>query len=91
MELSTIWNITCVVLAFAFIIFVHELGHFIAAKALGFKVEEFAIGFGKKLFSLKRGETEYSLRLVPLGGLINSPKLTPCSHTSHGHCFGADL
>lgn len=75
MELSTIWNITCVVLAFAFIIFVHELGHFVAAKALGFKVEEFAIGFGKKLFSLKRGETEYSLRLVPLGGFNKLPEI----------------
>lgn len=47
---------------------VHEWGHFIAAKSLGMKVEEFAIGFGPKIFSFQKGETLYSLRIVPLGG-----------------------
>jgi regulator of sigma E protease len=52
-------------------IFVHELGHFIAAKRLGIKVEKFSIGWGPKLFSFKRGETEYVISLlVFLGGYV---------------------
>ena len=50
------------------LILAHELGHFITAKASGVKVEEFAVGFGPRLLSIKRGETVYSLRALPLGG-----------------------
>jgi len=50
------------------LILAHELGHFITAKASGVKVEEFALGFGPQLLSIKRGETVYSLRALPLGG-----------------------
>ncbi len=50
------------------IIIVHEGGHFVAAKLSGVKVNEFAIGMGPKLFSFTRGETKYSLRLLPIGG-----------------------
>ena len=50
------------------LILAHELGHFITAKASGVKVEEFALGFGPQLLSIKRGETVYSLRPLPLGG-----------------------
>ena len=53
---------------FALIIFVHEGGHFIAAKKSGVKVNEFSLGMGPKLFSFTRGETKYSLRLLPIGG-----------------------
>ncbi len=49
---------------------VHEFGHFIAAKRSDVKVEEFGIGFPPKLASIKRGETVYSLNLVPLGGFV---------------------
>ena len=49
---------------------VHEGGHFLAAKASGVYVEEFAIGFGPKLFSFGKGETMYSLRAVPFGGYV---------------------
>ena len=56
------------ILIFAVLIFVHELGHFIAAKALGVKVNEFALGMGPKLISKQKGETLYSLRLIPVGG-----------------------
>ncbi len=56
------------ILIFAVLIFVHELGHFIAAKALGVKVNEFALGMGPKLISKQKGETLYSLRLIPIGG-----------------------
>lgn len=53
---------------FELIIFVHEGGHFIAAKKSGVKVNEFALGMGPKLFSFTKGETTYSLRLFPIGG-----------------------
>jgi len=56
------------VVALSLMVFVHELGHFILAKRAGIKVEEFAFGYPPRLFSIKRGETEYSLNLIPLGG-----------------------
>lgn len=56
------------VFVFGLLVFVHELGHFLAAKATGMKVEEFAIGFGPVLYQQRDGETLYSLRLIPLGG-----------------------
>lgn len=58
------------VLVLGIIVFIHELGHFLAAKKIGVYVHEFAIGMGPKLFSFKRknDETIYSLRLLPLGG-----------------------
>jgi regulator of sigma E protease len=50
------------------LVFVHEFGHFITAKARKVKVEEFALGFPPRIFSFKRGETIYSLNAIPLGG-----------------------
>ena len=52
------------------IVFIHELGHFLAAKKIGVYVHEFAVGMGPKIFSFKRknDETLYSLRILPLGG-----------------------
>ena len=55
-------------LAFGLLIFVHELGHFVAAKMGGIQVNEFALGMGPKIVSFVRGETRYSLRLFPIGG-----------------------
>ncbi len=59
-----------IAVALGLIIFVHELGHFLAAKAFGVWVRRFAIGFGPALVKWKRGETEYSLRAFPLGGFV---------------------
>ena len=56
------------VLLFSLIIFVHEFGHFITAKLSGVRVNEFAIGMGPKLFGFQKGETAYSIRLLPIGG-----------------------
>ena len=56
------------VLLFLVLIVIHEFGHFIAAKLLGVRVNEFAVGFGPKLFSKQFGETKYSFNLFPLGG-----------------------
>jgi regulator of sigma E protease len=62
------------ILVFVFIlgllIFVHEWGHFLVARASGIKVLEFAFGFPPRLFSWKRGETEYALNLLPIGGYV---------------------
>ncbi len=56
------------ILVFGFIVFIHELGHFVFAKRSGILVEEFAIGMGPVLYSKKKGDTKYSLRLFPIGG-----------------------
>ena len=56
------------ILMFGVLIAVHELGHFLAAKSLGVKVNEFAIGMGPALLSRQRGETRYTLRALPIGG-----------------------
>lgn len=56
------------VFLFGFVIFFHELGHFITAKLFKIKVNEFAVGMGPKIFGFKKGETDYSLKLLPIGG-----------------------
>lgn len=58
------------ILIFGLIIFVHELGHFIAAKLSGITVYEFTIGFGPAVFKKKVGETVYAVRLLPVGGAV---------------------
>jgi regulator of sigma E protease len=59
------------VLILGVLIFVHELGHFIAAKSLGVRVEEFGFGFPPRLFRLfKKGDTEYTLNWIPVGGFV---------------------
>ena len=60
--------IVIAILIFGFLIFIHELGHFLTAKLFGVRVNEFAINMGPKLFGWKRGETQYSFRLIPIGG-----------------------
>tara|TARA_A100001234_G_scaffold70891_2_gene62405 strand:+ start:19784 stop:21091 length:1308 start_codon:yes stop_codon:yes gene_type:complete len=57
-------------LIISFLIFIHELGHLLAAKWANVKVENFSIGFGPKIFRFNLGETEYSLSLLPLGGYV---------------------
>jgi regulator of sigma E protease len=52
------------------LIFVHELGHFMTAKAVGIEVQRFSIGFGPKILGFRRGETEYVISLLPLGGYV---------------------
>ena len=59
-----------VVILLGALIFIHELGHFLVAKACGVRVEIFSIGIGKKVLSFTRGETEYVLSLFPLGGYV---------------------
>lgn len=66
--LKTVYPIIIAILLFEVIIIVHEGGHFIAAKLMKIKVNEFAIGMGPKLIHFQKGETKYSLRLFPFGG-----------------------
>ena len=61
-------SIVLIIFFFGILIAIHEFGHFVAAKALGVKVNEFAIGMGPALLSRERGETLYSLRAFPIGG-----------------------
>ena len=52
------------------LIFVHELGHFMAARRIGVRVQTFSLGFGPKLLKIRRGDTEYCLSAIPLGGYV---------------------
>ena len=58
------------VFVFCLLIFIHEFGHFIAAKAVGVTVHEFAIGMGPKIISWQGKETKYSIRILPIGGYV---------------------
>ncbi|KAJ51561.1 membrane metalloprotease [Clostridium tetanomorphum DSM 665] len=63
-------NIIGAIFAFSLLVIVHEFGHFALAKLNGVKVEEFSIGMGPKLFGLKKGETQYNVKLLPIGGYV---------------------
>jgi len=64
------WDIIKTLIIIDVMIFIHELGHFLAAKKSGITVLRFAIGFGPKLVGFKRGDTEYCLLLLPFGGYV---------------------
>lgn len=63
-------SIIAVVIVFSVLIISHELGHFLMAKRMGVKVEVFSIGFGPKIWSVKKGDTEYAVSAIPLGGYV---------------------
>lgn len=69
------------VFVFGLLIIFHEFGHFVVAKLVGIKVNEFSLGFGPKLLTVTRGETTYNLRLVPLGGFVNMAGMDPNEET----------
>ena len=58
------------IIGFGIMVLLHEMGHFLTAKKFGVLVHEFSIGMGPKLFSVKKGETAYSLRALPIGGYV---------------------
>ena len=68
-------------LAFVFVlgvlVFVHELGHFVAAKRVGIKVLKFQLGFNPTIVSFRRGDTEYGIGALPLGGYVKMAGETP--------------
>ncbi len=63
-------TLAAVAVVLGVLIFVHEAGHFVAAKAVGIQVLRFSLGFGKPVFSARRGETEYWISWIPLGGYV---------------------
>ncbi|MHC6175969.1 M50 family metallopeptidase [Glutamicibacter sp. X7] len=65
------------VIAVAASIALHEIGHLIPAKKFGLRVPQYMIGFGKTLFSVRRGETEYGVKAIPLGGYISMVGMYP--------------
>lgn len=58
------------VIVFGILVFVHEFGHFFMAKLVGIRVEVFSFGYGKRLFGFKRGDTDYRISLIPMGGYV---------------------
>jgi len=63
------------------VILFHEAGHFASAKAFGIKVDEFFIGFGPRLWSVRRGETEYGVKAIPAGGYVRIAGMNPYEET----------
>jgi regulator of sigma E protease len=68
--LLNILNLVYFVVVLGILVFVHELGHFVVARFAGVKVLTFSLGFGKKLYRFRRGDTEYAVSAVPLGGYV---------------------
>jgi membrane-associated protease RseP (regulator of RpoE activity) len=77
-------GIVVVAVGLAISIGLHELGHLIPAKRFGVKVGQYMIGFGPTLFSRKRGETEYGVKLIPLGGYISMAGMYPPAREGGG-------
>lgn len=76
LEIESVFiKIFLIILFFGGSIFVHELGHFLAARRRGLKVERFSIGFGPKLFGWTKDGVEYRISLLPLGGYVALPQL----------------
>ena len=69
--ISFIINAIKIIIMLGFLIFIHEGGHFLIAKLCKVKVNEFALGFGPKIFTKEKGGTQYTLRLIPLGGFVS--------------------
>lgn len=69
--LGVVVTILISLLVFGLLIFVHELGHFLTAKAMGVKVNEFAMGMGPTILRFGKKETKYAIRLLPIGGFVN--------------------
>jgi regulator of sigma E protease len=67
---SFVTDALVVVVVLGLMIFIHELGHFMAAKSFGVRVLVFSLGFGKSLLHIKRGETDYRISLLPFGGYV---------------------
>ena len=79
--LPYIRTIFLAIIPLGFIIFIHELGHFYAAKRCGIKVNTFSLGFGPKLVGFQRGETEYRISLLPFGGYVQLEGENPNEQT----------
>lgn len=70
-------QVVLAIIVLGMLILAHELGHFVVAKRVGIKVEEFSIGFGPKILSTREGETLYSIRSLPIGGFVKMAGTNP--------------
>ena len=75
--LLSVWAGVCVALLFSLAIFIHEFGHYLAARMLGLKVDAFAIGFGPALWKRRIDGTDYKIGCIPFGGYVALPQLDP--------------
>ncbi len=75
--LKFIGSLIGVGIVFGLTVFVHELGHFLAARYKGLHVDRFAIGFGPKIFGFKKGGVEYVICWIPFGGYVSLPQMAP--------------
>ncbi len=73
----TVGAIVACILLFSFAIFIHEFGHFLVARLLGFRVDVFSIGFGPALWKKRYGDVEYRISAIPFGGYVALPQLDP--------------
>src|SRR5437764_3985092 len=79
---SVLISIISVAVILGFMILIHEFGHYAVAKLLGVRVEQFAIGFGKRLVGFRKGETDYRINAIPLGGYVKMSGENPADvHT----------
>jgi len=70
---SIIGTIFAFILVFGILVFVHEFGHFFMAKLVGIRVDVFSFGYGKRLIGFKKGDTDYRISLIPMGGYVKFP------------------
>ncbi|MGM0425204.1 MAG: RIP metalloprotease RseP [Thermodesulfobacteriota bacterium] len=77
-------SVIAIVLVLGLLIFFHELGHFLVAKAFGIGVKTFSLGFGHKLFGFSRGQTQYQVSVVPLGGYVQLVGESPDAELPEG-------
>jgi regulator of sigma E protease len=75
-------SLVAVVAVLGFMILIHEFGHYAVAKWLGVRVEQFAIGFGKRLIGFRKGETDYRINAIPLGGYVKMSGENPMDERS---------
>ena len=81
-------SVLVAIIPLGFLIFIHELGHFLAAKRAGIKVNTFSLGFGPKIVGFTRGETLYKLSLLPFGGYVQMEGESPTEQTGAEGEFG---
>lgn len=67
---AVLGTILAFVIVFGVLVFFHEFGHFFMAKLVGIRVEAFSFGYGKRLFGIKRGDTDYRVSMIPIGGFV---------------------
>lgn len=75
-------SLIAVAVLLGILVFIHELGHYLAAKLFGVRVEVFSLGFGKRLFGFRRGDTDYRVSALPLGGYVKMSGENPMEEST---------